>query len=101
MAARPQNQRRHARLTFAESATEQVTTTHAVQVLDVSLGGARVEHDVVLRPGSTCHLRLPLAHNVITVVCHVAWSRAVARADASTHGAGLLFHTGLEFSAMA
>jgi hypothetical protein len=101
MSSRPQHQRRHARLTFKEPLADQITSTHEVQILDLSVGGARVEHTVILRPNSTCHLRLPLAHNAITVVCHVVWSRAVGLREAGRSGSGLLFHSGLEFAGMA
>jgi hypothetical protein len=101
MNTRPHHQRRHARLTFKEPVADQITATHDVQILDISVGGARVEHSMILRPGATCHLRLPLAHNAITVICHVVWSRAVGRADGGRGSTGLLFHTGLEFAGMA
>jgi hypothetical protein len=92
--------RRYSRLTFREPLRDQVTATHDVQILDLSVGGARVEHTAILRPGSTCHLRLPLKHHNMTVVCQVVWSRAVGRAEGETRGTGLLFQSGLEFSKM-
>ena len=93
--------RRYARLTFKEPLTDQITATHDVHILDLSPGGARVEHTTILRPGGTCHLRLPLQHDSVTVLCHVVWSRAVGRAEGEQRGTGLLFHSGLEFRAMA
>jgi len=101
MEPRQQRTRRYARLTFKDPLTEQITATHDVQVLDVGIGGARVEHGIILRPGSTCHLRLLLGHNAITVLCHVVWSRAIGRAEEGRGKTGLLFHSGLEFAAMA
>jgi hypothetical protein len=93
--------RRHARLTFREPLHDQVTATHDVHILDLSLGGARVEHTTILRPGSTCHIQLPLRHHRVTAVCLVVWSKAVGRADGEVRGTGLLFQSGLEFSKMA
>jgi hypothetical protein len=101
MEGRSQRQRRYARLTFKEPLADQITATHDVQILDVSLAGSRVEHGMILRPGSTCHLRLPLGNNAITVLCHVIWSRAVGRAEAGRGKTGLLFHSGLEFAGMS
>jgi hypothetical protein len=101
MDAQAQRKRRHARLTFNEPVTDQITATHDVQILDLSMTGARVEHGVILRPGSTCHLRLPLGHNAISVLCHVVWSRAVGRAEPGRGKTGLLFHSGLEFAGMS
>lgn len=93
--------RRHARLTFKEPVTDQITASHEVQILDVSLGGARVEHTTILRPGSTCYLRLPLKHQAVTVMCSVVWSQAVGRAEGEQRGTGLLFQSGLEFTTLA
>ncbi len=92
--------RRYARLTFKEPLTEQITATHEVQILDLSLGGARVEHTAILRPGSTCHLRLPLQHVAVAVVCNIVWSQAVGRAEGEQRGTGLLFQSGLEFATL-
>lgn len=89
--------RRHARLTFKEPIHELVTATHDVRILDLSLGGARVEHTDILRPGGACHLRVPLGNRRVTLPCRVVWSMAVGRAQGEVHGTGLLFHSGLEF----
>jgi PilZ domain-containing protein len=93
--------RRYARLTFKEPVTDQITATYEVRILDLSLGGARVEHTTILRPGSTCHLRLPLTRQGITVVCEIVWSQAVGRAAGEQRGTGLLFQSGLEFGALS
>ena len=92
--------RRHARLTFKEAVNEQITALHDVDILDLSLGGARIEHTTVLRPGATCRLRVPLKNRSVTVLCHVVWSRAVGRAEGTRGDTGLLFHSGLEFGTM-
>lgn len=89
--------RRFARLTLSEPLVDQVTASHDVSILDLSKGGARVEHTMILRPGSTCHLRLPIRTRSVMVVCNVVWSKAVARAE-STQGGGLLYQSGLEFA---
>jgi len=93
--------RRHSRLTLREPLQDQVTATHDVKILDLSMGGARVEHTAILRPGSTCHVRLPLRRTSITIICQVIWSRAVGRAEGETRGTGLLFQSGLEFAKMS
>lgn len=92
--------RRYARLTFKEPVTDQITASHEVRILDLSLGGARVEHTTILRPGSTYHLRLPLKHQTVMVVCDVVWSQAVGRAEGEQRGTGLLFQSGLEFATL-
>ena len=92
--------RRHARLTFKEPIQDLITASHDVRILDLSLGGARVEHTNILRPGSSCHLRLPLRNRRLTVLCRVVWSTAVGRAEGDARGTGLLFHSGLQFAGM-
>jgi hypothetical protein len=91
----------HGRLTFKEPITDLVTASHDVSILDLSLGGVRVEHSVVLRPGSTCHIRLPLKTAKVLVICDVVWSRAVGIADGGPHGPGLLYHSGLMFTTLS
>ncbi len=97
MSARPSRKRRYARLTLSEPMVDQVTASHDVAILDLSKGGARVEHTMMLRPGSACHLRLPIRTRSVMVVCNVVWSKAVGFADAS-QGGGVLYQSGLEFA---
>ena len=89
--------RRHGRLTLSEPLVDQVTASHDVAILDLSMGGARVEHSMMLRPGSTCHLRLPIRTRSVMAVCNVVWSKAVGLAEAS-QGGGVLYQSGLEFA---
>ncbi len=93
--------RRHARLTFSEPATGAVSASHSVHILDLSLGGARLEHGIVLRPGTSCSLRLRLAASVLTVNCRVVWSRVVARAPRDLAGTGLTYHSGVQFDTLS
>ncbi len=93
--------RKHARLTFSEPVTGAVTSSHEVHILDLSLGGARVEHTMILRPGSSCYLRLSLDERVLTVNCRLMWSRAVGRAPGDQGGTGLLFQSGVQFGALS
>ena len=95
-------QRQCARLTFQDPVCGRVLATHDAQIHDLSLRGARLEHTVVLRPGSTCYVRLPLGHLFVTVVGSVIWSQVVGRAANSPSGAtGLLYQSGLEFGRLA
>ncbi|OGB91576.1 MAG: hypothetical protein A3G35_06535 [candidate division NC10 bacterium RIFCSPLOWO2_12_FULL_66_18] len=95
------SKRRYARLTFKEAVTGDVTARHDVHILDLSLGGARVEHTSILRPGSSCYLRLPLKEQVVTVMGRVVWSTAVGRATANPGGTGMVYQSGVEFGALA
>ena len=95
-------QRRHARrLTLQEPMIGGVQAGHGVQILDLSLGGARLEHTVILRPGSTCFLRLPFKPRSLTVVGSVAWSQVVERvAESPGSTTVLLYQSGLEFGSL-
>ncbi len=93
--------RKHARLTFSEPVAGAVTSSHEVHILDLSLGGARVEHTMILRPGSSCYLRLPLEERLLTINCRVVWSRAIGRAPGEQGGTGLLFQSGMQFGSLS
>jgi len=93
--------RRFARVTLKEPVSGDVTASHDVHILDLSLGGVRVEHTNILRPGSTCFVRLPLKQQVTTVLGRVVWSKAVGRAAAEHGGTGLLYQSGIEFVALS
>lgn len=94
--------RRSARLSFLPPVSGGILATHDAQIHDLSLGGARLQHTVVLRPGSTCQLRVPLGALFITVLGSVVWSQVVGRATRSPDGTrGLLYQSGLEFVMLA
>jgi len=101
MTIQDHRKRRHGRLTFKEAVNEQITALHDVDILDLSMSGARIEHTTLLRPGATCRLRVPLQNRSVTVLCHVVWSRAVGRPEGTRRDSGLLYHSGLEFGTMA
>ncbi len=92
------SKRRYGRLTFREPIRDQLTMDHDVRVLDLSLGGARVEHLTVLRPGGNCHLRLPLRSQTMVLNCQVMWSRAVSVSGRPSGEAGMVYHSGLMFT---
>jgi hypothetical protein len=96
-----QQRRQAQRLTLQEPISGGVQASHEVQILDLSLGGARLEHTVVLPPGSTCFLRLPFKPRSLTVVGSVAWSRVVERvAESPGSTTILLYQSGLEFGSL-
>jgi hypothetical protein len=93
--------RQHTRVTFRDPVSGAVTASHAVNVLDLSLGGARVEHTNILRPGSSCHIRVPLNEKVLTVNSRIVWSKAIGRTEAEAGETGLLYQSGVQFGTMA
>ena len=101
MSSEHSTRRQHARLTFSEPVSGAVTSSHDVNILDLSLGGARVEHTIILRPGSSCYIRVPIRQRVLTVNCRIVWSKAISRIEGETGGTGLLYHSGVQFGSMA
>jgi len=101
MSSEHSTRRQHARLTFSEPVSGAVTSSHDVNILDLSLGGARVEHTIILRPGSSCYIRVPIRQRVLTVNCRIVWSKAISRTEGDTGGTGLLYHSGIQFGSMA
>jgi hypothetical protein len=66
-------------------------------IINLSMGGALVEHQSALRVGSVCTLTLMVPEAAVRVKCQVAHSMVDHRAT-SSQGEGLLFYrTGLEF----
>ncbi len=70
-----------------------VTAPREAEVLDLSLGGALVEHQGQLRMGAPCFIDLPTNGSVVTIRCRVAHSGVSRR---SPSGA-LYYRTGVEF----
>jgi hypothetical protein len=75
-----------------------VAARHAVAILDLSLGGARLAHQMLLRPGSPCYLRVTVCGAVILVPSRVAWSTVVGLGEEPD--APMRFETGLVFDTL-
>lgn len=72
-------------------------TTYDASLLDISLGGALVEHAQIVRPGTLSYLVLPLQGHQLSLRCRVARS-LVHRPEPQPDGERMLiYHTGLEF----
>ena len=70
---------------------------HDASLVDISLGGALIEHAQVVRPGTMSSLDLDLQGKKLRVKCRVARS-VVDRIEAQPDGEqALIYHTGLEF----
>jgi len=92
---RTRQDRHHDRRIFPEPLLGEVTAQHAVQVRDLSVGGARLEHGVVLRPGESCLLRVILQDRPLLLRARIVWSCVVGRVNGL--GSPLVFHSGLQF----
>ncbi len=87
--------RRHARLVLAGPMAADVAGGHEVHIVDLSLGGARLEHVLVLRPGDTCFLRFALNDQLFTFTGRVAWSNVIGRREGPAKD--LVYQTGVSF----
>jgi hypothetical protein len=75
----------------------QVNAVHDVALMDISLGGALVEHTQVVQPGITFDLSLALRGNKMRLKCRVVRS-LVHRSEVQRDGQRkLIYRTGVEF----
>ncbi|MFQ5931213.1 MAG: PilZ domain-containing protein [Nitrospiraceae bacterium] len=74
--------------------------THGIErgsVLNLSVGGALIEHAKIVRPGTILSLVLNLQRRETRVRCRVVWS-AAHRAELQPNGQEeLIYRTGVEF----
>ena len=89
--------RKHARFVVKGEAKGRVAVIWDAVLLDISLGGALIEHANVVRPGTPSSLELDLGGKRIRLRCRVA--RSVAdRIEVQSDGEReLIYHTGLQF----
>lgn len=66
-------------------------------LVDVSLGGALIEHAQVVRPGTRSGLRLILRGGAVSLRCHVVRSAAHRLEPQPDGEVALMYRTGLEF----
>ncbi len=88
--------RRYPRFSTGGGVAGRITADQSALV-DVSLGGALIEHSQILRPGSRSYLRLILLGRDVSLRCHVVRS-AVHRLERHPNGEQtLIYRTSLEF----
>jgi hypothetical protein len=78
----------------------EIGMAHEGQIIDVGLGGARLEHRTLLRPGQPCVVRLTLNGRVVVLRSRVIWSRVLDGRAGRRCGDDLVFHSGLAFDSM-
>ena len=96
--AKYSKKRRHPRFVVGGTAKGRVTADYEASLLNISLGGAMIEHsEVVVRPGTISFLELELDGKRTSLRSRVAWS-IVNRPEKTPEGErALVYHTGLEF----
>jgi hypothetical protein len=92
-------QRRHVRKVPAVPLAGEVAGRYGVRVLDVSLGGARLRHNIVLRANDSCVLRVTLNSQPLTLLGRIVWSREV-RGTAGTDSR-TVFESGVAFDRLS
>lgn len=76
-----------------------MTSNHEASILDISLGGALIEHSKLVRPGTLSFLTFSVDGHEVTLRCRVIRS-AIYRYEVQPSGErGHVYRTGLEFSA--
>lgn len=74
-----------------------VRALYDASLMDVSLGGALIEHAQIVRPGTVSFVILFLQGHPLSLRCQVVWSQ-VDRPELQSDGErALIFHTGLQF----
>jgi hypothetical protein len=69
-----------------------------VRLLDLSVGGTRLEHLGLLRPGAHCEVELPSLLGGLCLPARVTWSIVIGRRRGFDGDRHLLAHTGLRFT---
>ncbi len=89
--------RQHSRFVVGGRAKGRVTAVYEASLLDLSLGGALIEHVHIVRPGTTSYLVLRMKGRDVNLRCRIIRSR-VHRVHVESDGErALVFQTGLQF----
>lgn len=88
--------RRFPRFTVLGKVAGRIIASHEATLLNLSLGGALIEHPSMVRPGSLSHLLIPTAKGDIQIHCRVARSSLV-RQEQRGNETMVIYQTGLEF----
>ncbi len=92
-----QERRQDPRVVVGDKTKGRINGIGEVSVLNLSPGGALIEHAEIVRPNTIAHLVLTLAGRETRVPCRVVWS-AIHRAEVQPDGEQeLIFRTGVEF----
>jgi c-di-GMP-binding flagellar brake protein YcgR len=94
---RQPERRQYSRFLVGGRAKGRVTAVYEASLLDLSLGGALIEHVHIVRPGTTSHLILRVEGRDVNLRCRIIRS-SVHRVQVESDGErALVYQTGLEF----
>ena len=86
--------RQAARLDLPDPLTGDILAKYEVRVVNLSVEGAGIEHEVMLRPGQPCFLRVTLTDRAVFICASVMWSCA---SRFGGEGNSVIYQTGLKF----
>lgn len=96
-----EDRRRHLRCQVGKKLTGRITSNHDASVLDMSLGGALIEHSNLVRPGTLAFLTLSVDGHEVSLRCRVLRS-AIYRYEVRFTGERVqVYRSGLEFSGLS
>ena len=92
------DRRQQARLDLRNPLSGQLMAKYAVSVLDVSVAGVRIAHEVMLQPRQPCYLHVTLTDRPLLLSTQVVWSSAKRF---TTDGHPVLYHSGMKFDRLS
>lgn len=95
------DRRRHLRWRVGEGLTGRIASKNEASILDISLGGALVEHSNLVRPGTLSFLTLLLRVQEVNLRCRVVRSAIYRFKTWPTGEQEHLYRTGVEFLALS
>lgn len=88
--------RRFPRVTVMGRVEGKIVASYEATLVNLSLGGALVEHSSMVRLGSMSQLMLPFGKGEIRLTCRVVRS-ALNRRESRGRDSAIIYQTGLEF----
>jgi c-di-GMP-binding flagellar brake protein YcgR len=95
------DRRRHLRWRILGQSAGRIAPNHKASLLDISHGGALIEHTNLIRPGTISSLTLSASKQEINLRCRVVRSLVYRHAVWPTGEQDHVYRTGLEFLALS
>ncbi len=92
-----QDKRRYPRFVVGGKSTGRLTTTYTATLVNISLGGALVEHPDIVRPGTISFMDITLLGKEVRLKCRVTRSVVYRTQMLESGERELIYQTGLEF----
>lgn len=93
-------ERQHARILVPGKINCRLAPAGYAQIIDISAGGAKLEHHGILKPGGMS--RLVISHKKIDLqlLCKVVWSKVIGAKDTGGAKRELLCQSGVKFQGL-